>query len=362
MADLKNITTSVSDLARILEKTSGAITEAEAGLLISGFVFEKYGRTLRQFDYRQPFPAEQPACRVTFNRTFQHEDWIDGESVVQAGTTPTEAGFNERFHQIESDLDALGQSVRQTSECLADMRRSLRVLLDELRAQINQLHSDVHNLGGDRGTVGPVKVPPFVGLLDQSKFQGTVTLGDKRGSVWETSAGIVVLPDVASAFNPKTLPGVRENDGVLLGRFFADRPDIRSRFEGQPLTRETLVTDFGDDLLPDGRPLRTVLESVTPATEFATPDAIVDVVARAEADRVRLMPGGSEAITSSFNEGVAVERVADVPLSEARFVSPQVRDALVGSGISASSWPACTARVSMRWVIAVPLVVGTARA
>jgi hypothetical protein len=333
MADLKNITTSVSDLARVLEKTSGSITEAEAGLLISGFVFEKFGRTLRQFDYRESFPAERPECRATFTRTFEHEDWIDGESVVQAGVTPTEAGFNERFHRIESDLDALGQAVQQTSDCLADMRKSLRTLLDELRAQINQIHSDIHDLSPDRRPA--TKVPPFLGLIEQSKFQGTVTLAGKQGSVWETSAGIVVLPDVTGGLGPRVLPDVRRNDGVVLGQFFAERPDIQKKFDGgKPVTKDMLVTDFGDDLLPDGRPLRVVLDSVTTVTSFDTPDALVDVVAREEANKVRLMPEGSEVIATSFKEGAAIDRVADAPLSDAVFIAPQIRDALVGSGVT----------------------------
>jgi hypothetical protein len=331
----KKIAESVTELTALLEKNAGTLTEAETGLLVSGFLLEQFGRTLRRFDYREPFAAAHPECAPTFTRTFIHADWTDGEDVVQAGATPGgDIGFNERFHRIESDLDALGADVRRTASCLAEMRRSLRVLLDEIRAQINQLHSDVHELSAARGqTTEPSRTPPFVGILDDSKFRGTILVGDKRASAWETAAGVIILPEVTRSFELRGTPDVFNNDAGVLGRYFADRPDIRLALEQEPLTRDQFLNRFGDDILPDGRRLRDTLEVLPADTPFASTDALLDVVARAEADRLRLLPDAADAIARSFNEGTEVGTVADAPLSEARFLSPQVRDALIAKGV-----------------------------
>lgn len=73
----------------------------------------------RTFSYVQPFPTSDAACAVPpFKRTFEHRDWFDGQSVVQAQETPDEAGFNARFHQIETDLDRLGGDVATLVPCL----------------------------------------------------------------------------------------------------------------------------------------------------------------------------------------------------------------------------------------------------
>ena len=37
-------------------------------------------------------------------QSFKHQDWVDGVSVVQAGQTPGEEGFNDRLHRVENDL------------------------------------------------------------------------------------------------------------------------------------------------------------------------------------------------------------------------------------------------------------------
>src|SRR5262245_22170296 len=104
------------------------ISRSDAAVLVSGWIFENFGRTARTFNYAQAFAAVEAECVARFARSFQHADWIDGESVVQAETTTVEEGFNLRFHRIETDLDALGADVSRAFACLAEMRRSLRSL------------------------------------------------------------------------------------------------------------------------------------------------------------------------------------------------------------------------------------------
>src|SRR5687768_6954850 len=88
-------------------------------LALANVIFETYGRSKRRFSYSESFAESAPACVSDFTRGLQHQDWIDGESVVQAGQTAAEQGFNLRFHQIEDDLDALGANVDKAFECMA---------------------------------------------------------------------------------------------------------------------------------------------------------------------------------------------------------------------------------------------------
>jgi len=86
--------------------------------------------------------ATEPGCAYTFTRTFEHADWLDFESLVQAGKTPEESGINDRFHRIEADLDALGDNVRRAFVCLETLRAQLRVCLNEIVSVLNAKDKD----------------------------------------------------------------------------------------------------------------------------------------------------------------------------------------------------------------------------
>ena len=83
-----------------------------------------------------------PGCAYTFTRTFEHVNWLDFESLVQAGKTPEESGINDRFHRIEADLDALGDNVRRAFVCLETLRAQLRVCLNEIVTVLNAKEKD----------------------------------------------------------------------------------------------------------------------------------------------------------------------------------------------------------------------------
>ena len=44
-------------------------------------------------------------ANITYTRSFQHQDWIDNEDIVQAGG---ERGFNVEFHALEAEFDKIG--------------------------------------------------------------------------------------------------------------------------------------------------------------------------------------------------------------------------------------------------------------
>src|SRR5688572_31583307 len=153
-----------------------------AGIIASNWVLENLRRTRRVFAYKESFPAVSPHCAVTpWVRTFVHSDWTDGEDVVQAGATTGEEGFNARFHKIEADLDRLGADVGKLSACLAEMRASVRKVLDELRAEINLINSDIHECCHRGETV--TFTPPNMGLVNTGIYKGTTELLGKTVSI-----------------------------------------------------------------------------------------------------------------------------------------------------------------------------------
>src|SRR5262245_38850073 len=81
--------------------------------------------------------SADPGCAYNFVRTFEHLDWVDFESLVQAGKTPEESGINDRFHKIEADLDALGDNVRRAFICLETLRAKLSICLNEIVSVLN---------------------------------------------------------------------------------------------------------------------------------------------------------------------------------------------------------------------------------
>jgi hypothetical protein len=83
-----------------------------------------------------------PNNTYTFVRTFQHRDWVDGESLVQAGKTAEEGGINERLHRIEADLDALGDNVRRAFIAIDTLRAQLSICLNEIVTVLNAKEKD----------------------------------------------------------------------------------------------------------------------------------------------------------------------------------------------------------------------------
>jgi hypothetical protein len=87
-------------------------------------------------------PASDAGNGYNFVRTFQHRDWIDGESLVQAGKTPEEGGINERLHKIEADLDALGDNVRRAFIAVETLRAQVSICLNQIVTILNAKDKD----------------------------------------------------------------------------------------------------------------------------------------------------------------------------------------------------------------------------
>jgi hypothetical protein len=139
--------------------TKGNLDNASFNQLLLGVLTQSVTKPKRTFAYGETLPANEAACAPVFARSFVHIDWIDGESVVQAEETSIEAGFNNRFHKIEDDFDAMNADVRKLFECLAELRHDLAARLEEIRVELNRINTDLAECCGKETGTGPVIVP-----------------------------------------------------------------------------------------------------------------------------------------------------------------------------------------------------------
>jgi hypothetical protein len=56
---------------------------------------------------------------ISYSRTFQHVDWIDNHDVIQAGG---EKGFNQKFHDLEAELDKISSVVAAIKDALSNIQ------------------------------------------------------------------------------------------------------------------------------------------------------------------------------------------------------------------------------------------------
>ena len=91
------------------------------------------------FVFQTQVAQQAPDCELHFDPTFRHPDFIDGVTVVQAGETPTEIGFNQRFHAIETDLDDVAEALRTVSNCMKELRLELFGVVQELQEKITEI-------------------------------------------------------------------------------------------------------------------------------------------------------------------------------------------------------------------------------
>jgi len=137
-------TLTYADAFTVLEQQN--LNEMQVNTLLYGLLAETLGETKRVFNYGDTFDANKPACTASFQRSFMHIDWIDGESVVQAEENTIEEGFNSRFHKIEDDLDALAADIVKSFGCLGELRGELATRLTEIRTAINEINTDIYNM------------------------------------------------------------------------------------------------------------------------------------------------------------------------------------------------------------------------
>jgi|SRR5262245_43018328 len=113
---------------------------------------------------------------ITYHRTFAHDDWIDNEDVVQAGG---EKGFNQKFHALEAELDAIGTAFGVAD---AEVKRIQRVNFTNANPPINlgantataEFPIEIYDRTGMPANVEKVYFPIIVHVGGSTRIQYTV--------------------------------------------------------------------------------------------------------------------------------------------------------------------------------------------
>ncbi len=306
------------------------VPATDAAVLVSSWIFQNFGKTKRTFNYAQVFDAVDAACTPTFARTFEHEHWIDGESVVQAEATPGEDGFNARFDNIKVDIDNLHADIRTTFDCLAEMRLALRALLDEIRTEINRLNADIFECCQAGGSVLTTPVPPtFAGLLEQNQFIGTAVVNEKQVGMWKTPQGVMMLPQTfAPGFGPDDR---RITDSGRLARF-AQNERVQQDFGDQQVTKETFIEKYGNELTDDGVLVRQMLRILPDGASYANIGELIADVTERNAAVIRTTSGASEVVATSLGITEATGEIKAAGVDALTTAPADVRIALQRQG------------------------------
>jgi len=329
----------ITTVTQVVNALTQAGLSTHDKLVITGqFLSAQAGEERRIFSYSEPLAATEPACAPTFVRAFAHVDWVDGESVVQAGESSVEDGFNKRFHAIERDLDALGADAAKAFDCLAEVRGALQKLLEEVRTELNRLNADVFECckrGGGRPPVLTFPAPGGGSVLTGTQFLGNVDVSGRAMQLWQTEAGTIMLPNqpTSTAGDPWNDPRVLRS--AELARTIAANKAIDAMFtDNKAVTKEAIVKQLGNTLTPNGMRLGDLLAILPTGTRFASSADLLRDVTEREAAALRTSGTVDAALTAAFGLGTDVATIADAPVERFGAIPVAQRQALIKAGIT----------------------------
>ncbi|NMQ29756.1 hypothetical protein E4Q23_19485 [Candidatus Accumulibacter phosphatis] len=351
----------------------------EAKVKINDKITGIFHYSLRTFSYSAgaTVASTAPTCTAAFARTFDHQDWRDGEDLVQAGGVE---GFNIRFNALKADLDRINTDLEHAFQCLAGLRGSVSTALVEIRDQLNTINKDIYECCNDKidSTVTPVNpgtyypyypyfpyevnpvVPtgpnpgPVINPYDKYKDKilinadnpnealikgvegtriDTMTLHGKAMDVWRTNFGMVLVDSpkgdaVKPTFTPSDMADVTN-----FTRYVAEKgPDVERAFP-QGFAVKDLLDQFGTDPLLDGSTLAETLKTLDADTRFAGLGALEDSVINTHVDTI---------VTSGLNDATLIGTLglhtsvapANVAVSSLKTLDTGVAAALTKAGIN----------------------------
>lgn len=293
------------------------------------------------FRFATAVEATDPACAVTYRRTFAHDDWADGRSRVQAGTTPDELGFNARFHELERELDAVADQFGGLGRCVAGLRSDLHGVVRELEATLSDLRRQVSELRREQS-------PKLPRLEDWAKKQkvvgyhaneaGMMQILLQKGEEVAFIDAREFVGNFASTFDPeRDLEDVVQDLGTITEVLESDAA-VRRRL-GFGATRDELVEEMGGRMFAtDGGvvTLAEILADVPGDTGFTSVEELSDAVASAAVNRA----GGGDAgqvraeVLGSELQDASVAKVRGAGVGDLVVVSAEVSRTIAAAGYS----------------------------
>jgi hypothetical protein len=287
------------------------------------------------FDFATDVQATDPNCVVAYARQFEHVDWQDGESRVQAGTTAEELGFNARFHAIENELDAISDQFGSLGACVAEIRADLVGVVRELESKITALQNSIHDLTPPRpgpiGPIGPITTGGLgiVGSAVVDNKDVFITQVGNEFRLIEFAGATVGRPTTGGPVLPT--PGVFDPGKVTPDDFPVLVAQVEDLF-AHPAIKE-LVDRPGGATVAE-------IRAVTGAVVLPSGIGFASVIAAMPADARFTDAAGALAGVTSHLVGILPAPVVS-GLKDAVLVDPAARDrtgsALLNTGINALS-------------------------
>jgi hypothetical protein len=269
---------------------SKGIAKYDALRLINNLVAVNLGQSPRHFTFSSPLPTSTPApCAPTFARTFSHQDWVDGESTVQAGESADDKGFNWRFNAITADLDALHRDTQNLFECLSTLRAQLVQALQDVAAELNRIDAD---LGGLSERVQPKT--QWQTFVDAPQFLGVRDLDGSKVTMWKTGQNVVVLPGVDTVALQDTV-AQRVATGGQVAQYATENVQFGKDVQaGQ--TVQSLIDKYGGQRVADGRTVAQALSVLPLTSTYTDAAALVTAVNTQEQAFLRSTVGSVDAV------------------------------------------------------------------
>jgi hypothetical protein len=328
---LKDMTS--QEIINIIQKED--LTIADADVLIGDWILAGTGKKQRTFTYKTDFDATDPSCETGFERSFVHQDWIDGESVVQAEQTSIEDGFNYRLHRIEDDIDGLASEIARAFVCLAEMRHDIHAMLQEVKSELNRLNEDVFECceeddddGGSRFPYYPMPTIPYMpdyqveaeplGVTKYNEIDYQIyRYGDGRIQMTPIFTGNLNLDDIL--INPDrggmTDFGVKDDRLDMAGTFydrFAEDEQMTQILRRRGNHKDRIIDAFGEEEIMTGVTVKDVMTDL-PSERFENVEGLAEVIAEQNVNRV-MESGDRVKVGSSLGVGTDVMTVKEAPI------------------------------------------------
>jgi hypothetical protein len=255
-----------------------------------------------------------------------HQDWVDGVSVVQAGRTTGEEGFNDRLHRIENDLDALAADTKRLFECLGELRAAVAQALTEVANELNVIDQELAKLeshGEARGAV----------LGNAPTYVGTTTYFGQAVNVWQTEQGLLTIPAL-QVTQPSVDPLV--NNSANFAKFAEGHPEVAQMFSAGKASAQAIIERFGSDTIDaSGTTVKEALQVLPSNAEYQNVGELNSSLSATNAAVIRATGRSEATLATSFTElGSGIQNASAAPVERLQGVSAATAQALSKAGIA----------------------------
>jgi len=283
------------------------INKYDAAKLVNNLIAINLGQAPRRFNFSSPLPTPTATCTPTFVRQFSHQDWVDGESVVQASESADDKGFNWRFNAISGDLDNLHADTKTLFTCLDNLRAALVHALEDVAAELNRIDTDLAGLG----TRVLPQTPWHYGIVDAPQFLGVREFDGSKVTMWQHENNVFVLPAVDTVGLTNTLTQ-HINTGPVMVDYTASDNNFATDL-GKGMTVSQLIAKYGSNPVGDGRTVGQVLSILPPDATFQDSTSLVNSLVTVEQGYIRSTVGSldaASAVTGVTSTGAPISAVS----------------------------------------------------